>query len=404
MRLVVLADDLTGALDTAVKFRAQGVAAEVYQGLPACLARETNPAVMVVNLGLRHLPPNDARQAVTTALEALRGQQVYFYLKTDSGLRGNIGASLDAMAQTLDCAVTFVPAYPAAGRVTIGGIHYVDGVPVSQSVFGRDLHNPVGQDAVADILREQTTLPVRPFPVGGLAAIEVCDASTETDMAAIAEALSGRHLCPPLAGCAGFAAYLPALLGLPTDARTDRPALRHMLVVSGSTSAISLEQLRRARLAGIPSLRLSDPFGQAPLDSAVIETLMDRLGRGSMLLETAYTPEEVEAVTQAGLTAGLSMAQLGERIARRLAEVVATAVSAGYPGALCVFGGDTLQCVLETLAARRVEPLLEPETGVVVSRLTHAGGEHVLISKSGSLGSPDALLSILNGEGDTWLA
>lgn len=44
-------------------------------------------------------------------------------------------------------------------RITRGGRQYIDGVPVSKSVFGRD-PEPVTKDLVKDIIRLQSEIPV----------------------------------------------------------------------------------------------------------------------------------------------------------------------------------------------------------------------------------------------------
>lgn len=60
----------------------------------------------------------------------------YIYKKTDSALRGNIGAELGALvAASGQKILPFVPAFPQMNRITKGGIHYIDGVPVTESSF-----------------------------------------------------------------------------------------------------------------------------------------------------------------------------------------------------------------------------------------------------------------------------
>ena len=45
-------------------------------------------------------------------------------------------------------------------RTTKDGVHLIDGVPVAQSVFGQDPFEPVRHSRVAEILGEQTAVPV----------------------------------------------------------------------------------------------------------------------------------------------------------------------------------------------------------------------------------------------------
>src|ERR1700761_630405 len=104
--VVVLADDLTGALEAGAKFAAQGIGAAV-----ATRPVEANCAVLVIDTESRHLPAEQAYRAI--AALASSGLPV-LYKKTDSALRGNIGAELRALAEACpDHPITYIPAYPA---------------------------------------------------------------------------------------------------------------------------------------------------------------------------------------------------------------------------------------------------------------------------------------------------
>lgn len=49
--------------------------------------------------------------------------------------------------------IVFVPAFPAMRRITVDGVHYIDGIPVKESVFGQDPFEPVMYDRVDELLR-----------------------------------------------------------------------------------------------------------------------------------------------------------------------------------------------------------------------------------------------------------
>ena len=80
-------------------------------------------------------------------------KRITIYKKTDSVLRGNIGAELSAALQASEAEyLAFVPSYPAMNRITKNGIHYVDEIPLSESIFGRDPFNPVTESDVAKLI------------------------------------------------------------------------------------------------------------------------------------------------------------------------------------------------------------------------------------------------------------
>lgn len=159
VRLLVIADDFTGALDTGVQFAARGAATRVATDPAYDLSQaEAGIQVLVLDAETRHLPPEEAYQTVLRAVKGARAAGfTHIYKKTDSALRGNIGAEL---AAALDGAegdrLAFVPALPGMNRVTRGGVHYIDGVPVAESVFGRDPFEPVTASSVEEIIAAQS--------------------------------------------------------------------------------------------------------------------------------------------------------------------------------------------------------------------------------------------------------
>lgn len=132
--LLIIADDFTGALDTGVQFAAYGAATRVMVKDQVDFA-SCDAQVLVVDTETRHLPPEKAYQIVEELTRAAcRAGIRYIYKKTDSALRGNIGAELAAVLQASNNRqLPFLPAFPQNGRTTRDGIHYVDGVPVTES-------------------------------------------------------------------------------------------------------------------------------------------------------------------------------------------------------------------------------------------------------------------------------
>ncbi|MGI6333099.1 MAG: four-carbon acid sugar kinase family protein [Saccharofermentanales bacterium] len=46
----------------------------------------------------------------------------------------------------------FIPAYPKNNRITIGGVHWINGAKVAESIFAHDPFEPVRHSNVADII------------------------------------------------------------------------------------------------------------------------------------------------------------------------------------------------------------------------------------------------------------
>ncbi len=141
-RIAVLADDLTGATDVGAACLRHPTPSRI-AALPEAAADvlASHAALAIVNTQSRLLSGEAAGTRVL-AIARLAGQRRWLK-KTDSALRGPLGAELNALLTASGAErLVFVPAYPEAGRTTIGGVHRIHGVPVAASEFGRDPASP----------------------------------------------------------------------------------------------------------------------------------------------------------------------------------------------------------------------------------------------------------------------
>ena len=98
-KLLILADDFTGALDTGVQFAVRGARTCVVTDPAYDFAHaEEGVQVLVMDAETRHLTAGEAYGVVFRAVKrALDAGFTHIYKKTDSALRGNIGAELTAV-------------------------------------------------------------------------------------------------------------------------------------------------------------------------------------------------------------------------------------------------------------------------------------------------------------------
>ena len=92
-RLTVIADDLTGALDTGVQFanRCVSVRVAAVHGTAAVHEELFQADVAVIDAEVRHRSRQEAYKiCLELVQQALRCGTDSVYIKTDSGLRGNI--------------------------------------------------------------------------------------------------------------------------------------------------------------------------------------------------------------------------------------------------------------------------------------------------------------------------
>jgi uncharacterized protein YgbK (DUF1537 family) len=360
MRILALADDLTGALETGAKFAAACIPSLVTTELslsPAGLAERFE--VLVIDTETRHVDSAAAAGLVRSlAFEARRKSVNLVYKKTDSTLRGNIGSELGALLEAYSGAPLFyVPAYPETGRTVREGVLLVQGVPVSGTTFGKDPLNPVATSFIPDALAQGCRMPVRhgvrqerPIEV----AVYVYDGECNADIAVVARVLLEMPGVKLAAGPAAFAAEIAALLSPGGEPDLGWPVIDHCLVVNGSLHAASLGQVRHAVENGWRSVAA----GASVSGWAVLDT------------------EECAA------------AGTGLEIAARIGQAVRDTVRQARLEALVIFGGDTAWGVLSALGFPALEPLGEVMPGVPVSRFEVGGRPLHLITKAGGFGTP----------------
>lgn len=407
LRLLMIADDFTGALDTGVQLAAHGIPTQVVVGqadLSAC-----SSTVLVVDTETRHLPAAKAAKAVEELTRsAVENGVGCIYKKTDSALRGNVGAELAALLNASGSRqLVFLPAFPQMNRVTKNGVQYIDDIPVTESPFGVDPFEPVRHAAITDLLAEQTDLPAASFPA--LAAtgsvpkengILIFDASTVDELRSTGRALLNNGGLHVLAGCAGFGAVLPELLGL-GGADVTCPALDpRLLVICGSVNAITLAQLDKAEQAGFTRLRLT-PHQKLTPDYWYSEEGQTALKNIEGTL-AAHHHNIIETNDEGGneLTAaaadalGLTREKMRVRIAGGIGQLAGELFASPAVGTLLLTGGDTLLQCMNSVGIHELEPICEMERGVVLTRFSCGGITRYVITKSGGFGHADLLTEL----------
>jgi D-threonate/D-erythronate kinase len=239
--LLIIADDLTGALEAGAKFAARGIAALV----ATHPLRGSDCPVLVTDTESRHLSEEQAHRAVAAVACS---DFAIIYKKTDSALRGNIRAELRALSQACpDHPITYIPAYPALGRTVKNGCLFVDGVPVHQTSFAADPLNPVWDSSIRVVL-------------GGDFRGSICEAETNLEIArAVAAALAASSRCI-LAGPASVAAELARQLVMPRGIPAPWPRVRTCVIVNGSLHEASARQIRFAERNGCASSACETPW------------------------------------------------------------------------------------------------------------------------------------------------
>ena len=399
----VIADDLTGAADVGAMFTAAGYSTKTVLLEAAARVPLDDTDVVVIDTETRHARPSDAYRGARQAARLLKGAR-FVYKKIDSAFRGRVGPEIDAVLDELGLDFApIVPAFPAYGRTTLEGRHYIDGQPLDQTEMASDPLCPMTDSLLPRILGKQTRRPVHVVPrhgdelaharrVGGMA---VLDATSQTDLERIAEALQGE---PFVCGASALAGELakrrpwgePTLRKCPaTQGLTAGP----ILVVSGSVSPAARAQIERLAASGStcvpiqPAEALGSPTGR----EAEAIRVANEIRAGVSDTACVFSPADPVAATEAqrlGKHLGLSPVETGARVAELLAQCATRVLDDGPFTKLIVFGGSTALAVCRALDIVGHYILAEFQPGVPLC--TSIGARDLLmVLKPGSFGSPD---------------
>ncbi len=359
-RLRLLADDLTGALDTAAQFAGACGPVTVrfregdWHAPAACLAFDSATRAA-----------DEPRVAAEMwRLARFFAESSIAFRKLDSRLRGHPALELErAFSLGGFASAVVAPAFPAQGRVTRGGVQHV-----------RDLDGgwqPVRPDFPRELaeLGLNVTRATTPDAIAG-SGVFLCDAESEADLAAIVAA--GKRLAGPVLWC-GSAGLARALAGAapPVEPVPGEP----FLAIVGSSHPVTRAQLDRVEDAH-PELWAAVREGAAEAE----EVRACIAARGAALVTFLLPDYMFEAEASRRLAAILG--ELAPRLDR--------------PGGLFVAGGETLRGVADAVGAEGFEVTGEVAPGLPASRVCGGRWDGVaLVSKSGGFGGPDLLARLL---------
>lgn len=408
IRLLIIADDFTGGLDTGVQFAERGIRTRVVTDPDVNFREAADGAeVLVVVAETRHLSPQQAYDTVYRVVEKGVGIGVpSIYKKTDSGLRGNIGAELSAVMNAAgEKHLAFMPAMPALRRITVGGVHYIDGAPVAESVFGKDPFEPVRESDVAKLIGLQTETAAVSVTWERIPAdrdgIWIVDAATDEDLRKTGDRLVEAGALRLMAGCAGFASVLPDVLNLPQTGKAECPLMADgLLVLCGSVNPITQRQLRHAeqngftRLHILPEQKLTPGYFESPAGMATLDEWLEQMKAQPWLILDANDEDDRNTATAAyAAEHGLDTETLRSGISSALGDIL-PALLKGPERSMLITGGDTLLQCMNRMQVSRMEPLTEVFSGVVLARFEKNGQTRLIMTKSGGFGQESLLTDI----------
>jgi len=314
--ILVLADDLSGAAEMAGIAFAHGLTAAVQTEFNA----RTEVEVVCLDTNTRQLPPAEAATVLRrSSRKLLAARPKWIFKKTDSALRGNIAAELNALLDiTARPQALFVPANPSRGRVIRDGEYFIDDTPLHETDFAQDPHHPAITAAVAERLGHDPA-----FLIPNIAsAAEVHAAAQSVD-----------DLVLP-AGAGDFFAALLEARGHDATPVEFAPATSPALFVCGSLTAWGRGRPAQCDLHGVPVCVMPpELLGQSEHPAALHEwvqtTCAALANHGAVMLAIGRVKAINHApLLEARLAQAMTMVLAQMEVARVLLEGGATASAA----------------------------------------------------------------------------
>jgi len=417
IKLAVIADDITGANDTAVQFSKRNISSCVRIDFDQKKILKETADVIVIDTDSRDVAPAAAYDRVKSVCEVLQDSGVKnIYKKVDSTLRGNLGAEIEATATVFQPEIVVIaPAFPSNKRVTVGGYHLLDQIPIELTEIAHAPKSPVDESRIVELLHKQTDSKIGLISLHvvmkGLEAVKqaikqclecgekwiVFDAVLDEHLERIVKATQGFHKVLWV-GSAGLAEQLPDFYQWSAEQKNIGIAAKGpVLVIAGSVSKVTQAQISTA--LNLPNIELVKMNVANLIQDKELEIRQctiqakKQLDQGKdIVIASAVDDGDVFAAVAAGKKCGLSSTEVSEQTAVALGDIAIQLTDYRLAG-MVLTGGDTAIHVCRSLGAEAIEILEEVAVGIPLGRLVGGccNGLQV-VTKAGAFGQEDAFV------------
>lgn len=422
--VAVVADDLTGANDTALQFHLGGAKTKILLNTQYVPDKKQETEVWAISTESRNVPAAIAVENVKNVLASLEDNFSfeYYYKKIDSTVRGNIALETLTMVQYLgyDAAIV-IPAFPQEGRITVGGYHLLKGVPIGRTEMAIDPHSPILESHVPSLLRSQLddenkelvgSIDLKTVMNGAgpiLIRINellkegkkliVADAVSITDIEQLALAIKKceKKLLP--AGTAAAAQVLGKswLAGIENEHEVLKLGKLPKFIVSGTATNITAEQIAKLEKSddyddiNFISLETSDILNGVNDD--IVNRIVTNLKSGVVVVvHTSHLIANFDGFSDDSFNAELTKEKLASMITDYLAELTKRVI-AQINVVLITLGGETSYKCCKAINTNQLQ--LIDEVVPAISLCSDENGRWI-VTKSGNLGNTRTLIDILD--------
>lgn len=411
----VIADDITGSNDIGSMFVQSDLLTHIYsyEGRGSFSRNyQGEPQVVILDTDSRIDSAEEAYKKEYAATKELKKAGVeYFYNKTCSAFRGNIGAYLDGMLDALaeEFAVVVV-GFPKNGRTTVDGIHYIYGTRLEDSEFKNDPIHPMTESSLVKILQGQTERKVDlinyEIVKKGSEILKnkieekknkcnylIIDVTQQKDLEIIARACKAEKV---VGGSSALAEELSKVW--PTEDRSELNKIskfknrdKGVLIACGSLMPQTAAQINYMKekdnsVVEMDTLKIFDKKTRKKQIDKLCTEIIEDINKGKdVVLHSSNTTEKVKLTKSKGKKIGLKEKEVSRLVSATLSEVVEKVLRETGQKKLIIAGGDTSAAICKKLNIKsfRVWQVIEPGLPSCIS-LTEPS--YFLVLKSGSFG------------------
>ncbi|MDF2615633.1 MAG: type effector Hrp-dependent outer [Sedimentibacter sp.] len=420
-KVIVIADDLTGANATSVLLARKGFKAATFLNLEK-YDSSTDLNIVSINTDSRAIKKEEAYERVKNVVDFFKSEDIKLFTKRiDSTMRGNIGAEVSAVldSQNKKAIAVVVPSFPSSGRVCIGGYLMVHQVPLEKTDVAKDPKTPVLTSRVTDILEEQMNEKIGFVELGkvlkgadsihdeiirlsenGIRVI-VIDATTNDDIAEIARAVKKTNLNVVSVDPGPFTAVLAEeYLEVPESVMGQK-----VMFTIGSVSNLTRKQLDEFKLeypvliAEVDAINLVYDDTRTSEVERAADKLLGGLSGFEVIGMTTLSESKILNLFNISQELNITEDEVSQRISSGLAEVTLKVLkgSDSLIGGLYTSGGDVTVAVCNALGAAGIEVKDEVLPLAVYGRLMDGKFDNIpIITKGGLIGDEKSLIKCIN--------
>ncbi len=427
----IIADDLTGANDTALQFKLNGTDTNIllndFEPKKDNNA-EITPQAWAIATESRNVSTQIAFEKVKQASEFLSEKinPDYFYKKIDSTVRGNIAVEILSILQALNLdAALVMPAFPQEGRITVGGYQLLKGVPIEKTEMARDPHSPITESHLPTLFKDQLgenlaniigTIPLKTVLDGAGPILKqlntlvsegkkiiIADAVSTVDLEQIVLTMKkSEYNILPVGNAA--AAKVLSNMWFPAQERNEEilpvklPKLPKF-IVSGSATQITANQIEKFEQSDeyeenslVIELKMNTVLSGVSDD--LVQRIINNLKNDNIVVvHTSNLFKNFNGFDEDAVKADLTKSGLANVITDFLSELTKKVLEKNK-AVLITLGGETSYKCCNSIGANHLKIIDEVLPAIALSK--SATSDQWIVTKSGNLGGVNTLIEILH--------